>query len=75
MNEEALEKTITSKRHSTLAEVEMHYGIKELKWISQKVKEILIDDDQDALCLKVDIGKMALVVMLVISLVFTAKLT
>ena len=49
MNEEALEKTITTKEAFTLAEVEMpwHKGAK--SGYTQKVKEILIDDDQDAL--------------------------
>ena len=58
MNEEALEKTITSKEafyFSRSRNALWHKGAK--SGYTQKVKEILIDDDQDALCLKVDIGK------------------
>ena len=58
MNEEALEKTITTKEafyFSRSRNALWHKGAK--SGYTQKVKEILIDDDQDALCLKVDIGK------------------
>ena len=56
MNEEALEKTITTKEafyFSRSRNALWHKGAK--SGYTQKVKEILIDDDQDALCLKVDI--------------------
>ena len=58
MNKESLEKTITTR--------EAHYFSRSRKTIwhkgassgyIQKVKEILIDDDQDAVCLRVDIGE------------------
>ena len=58
MNEEALEKTITTKEafyFSRSRNALWHKGAK--SGYTQKVKEILIDDDQDALCLKVDIGE------------------
>ena len=58
MNEEALEKTIITKEafyFSRSRKALWHKGAK--SGYTQKVKEILIDDDQDALCLKVDIGK------------------
>ena len=58
MNEEALQKTITTKEafyFSRSRNALWHKGAK--SGYTQKVKEILIDDDQDALCLKVDIGK------------------
>ena len=58
MNHEALKKTIETK--------EAHYFSRSRniiwhKWASsgyvQKIDEILIDDDQDALCIKVNIGE------------------
>ena len=57
MDKEALEKTIITKEahyFSRSRNVLWHKGAK--SGYTQKVKEILIDDDQDALCLKVDIG-------------------
>ena len=58
MNDEALKKTIETKEAhywSRSKNALWHKGAK--SGYTQKVKEILIDDDQDALCLKVDIGK------------------
>ena len=58
MNSEALRKTIETK--------EVHYFSRSRKTIwhkgassgyLQKVKEILIDDDQDSICVKVNIGE------------------
>jgi len=58
MNEESLKKTIETK--------EAHYWSRsrkkiwrkgEISGFVQKVKEIRIDDDQDSICLFVDIGK------------------
>jgi phosphoribosyl-AMP cyclohydrolase len=58
MNKEALEKTIETK--------EAHYFSRSRNAIwhkgatsgyVQKIEEILIDDDQDAICLKVNIGE------------------
>ena len=57
MDKEALEKTIITKEahyFSRSRNALWHKGAK--SGYTQKVKEILIDDDQDALCLKVDIG-------------------
>ena len=58
MNDEALKKTIETKEAhywSRSKNALWHKGAK--SGYTQKVKEILIDDDQDALCLKVDIGE------------------
>ncbi len=58
MNKEALEKTIQTK------EAYYYSRSRNALWrkgatsgYTQKVREILIDDDQDAICLKVDLGE------------------
>ncbi|SVB60919.1 uncharacterized protein METZ01_LOCUS213773, partial [marine metagenome] len=56
MNKEALEKTITTKEayyFSRSRNVIWHKGA--TSGYIQKIEEILIDDDQDAICLKVNI--------------------
>ena len=58
MNKEALEKTIQTKEayyFSRSRNALWHKGA--TSGYTQKVREILIDDDQDALCLKVDLGE------------------
>ena len=58
MNKEALEKTITTKEayyFSRSRNVIWHKGV--TSGYIQKIEEILIDDDQDAICLKVNIGE------------------
>ena len=58
MNKEALEKTITTKEayyFSRSRNVIWHKGA--TSGYIQKIEEILIDDDQDAICLKVNIGE------------------
>ena len=58
MNKEALEKTIQTKEayyYSRSRNALWHKGA--TSGYTQKVREILIDDDQDALCLKVDLGE------------------
>ena len=57
MNKEALEKTIQTKEayyYSRSRNALWHKGA--TSGYTQKVREILIDDDQDAICLKVDLG-------------------
>ena len=58
MNKEALEKTIQTKEayyYSRSRNALWHKGA--TSGYTQKVREILIDDDQDAICLKVDLGE------------------
>ena len=58
MNKEALERTIQTKEayyYSRSRNALWHKGA--TSGYTQKVREILIDDDQDALCLKVDLGE------------------
>jgi len=58
MNKEALEKTIKTKEayyFSRSRNVIWHKGA--TSGYVQKIVEMLIDDDQDAICLKVNIGK------------------
>ena len=58
MNKEALERTIQTKEayyYSRSRNVLWHKGA--TSGYTQKVREILIDDDQDAICLKVDLGE------------------
>ena len=58
MKKEALEKTITTKEayyFSRSRNVIWHKGV--TSGYIQKIEEILIDDDQDAICLKVNIGE------------------
>ena len=58
MNKEALEKTIQTKEayyYSRSRNTLWHKGA--TSGYTQKVREILIDDDQDAICLKVDLGE------------------
>ena len=58
MNKEALEKTIQNKEayyFSRSRNALWHKGA--TSGYTQKVREILIDDDQDAICLKVDLGE------------------
>ena len=58
MNKEALEKTIMTKEayyFSRSRNVIWHKGV--TSGYIQKIEEILIDDDQDAICLKVNIGE------------------
>ena len=58
MNDEALKKTIESKEAyywSRSRNEVWHKG--QVSGFVQKVKEIRIDDDQDSICLSVDIGK------------------
>ena len=58
MNKEALEKTIQTKEayyYSRSRNKLWHKGA--TSGYTQKVREILIDDDQDAICLKVDLGE------------------
>ena len=58
MNKEALEKTIQTKEayyFSRSRNALWHKGA--TSGYTQKVREILIDDDQDAICLKVDLGE------------------
>ena len=58
MNKEALVKTIQTKEayyYSRSRNALWHKGA--TSGYTQKVREILIDDDQDALCLKVDLGE------------------
>tara|TARA_B100000780_G_scaffold170057_1_gene119025 strand:- start:10597 stop:11061 length:465 start_codon:yes stop_codon:yes gene_type:complete len=58
MNQEALKKTITTKEayyYSRSHQAIWHKGA--TSGYIQKVIEILVDDDQDALCMKVEIGE------------------
>ena len=58
MNKEALEKTIKTKEayyFSRSRNVIWHKGA--TSGYVQKIEEMLIDDDQDAICLKVNIGE------------------
>ena len=58
MNQEALQKTIETKEahyYSRSRKVIWHKGAS--SGYVQKIDEILIDDDQDALCIKVNIGE------------------
>ena len=58
MNQEALQKTIETKEahyYSRSRDVIWHKGAS--SGYVQKINEILIDDDQDALCIKVNIGE------------------
>ena len=58
MNKEALERTIQTKEayyYSRSRNALWHKGA--TSGYTQKVREILIDDDQDAICLKVDLGE------------------
>ena len=58
MNKEALEKTIKTKEayyFSRSRNVKWHKGA--TSGYVQKIEEMLIDDDQDAICLKVNIGE------------------
>jgi len=58
MNKEALVKTIQTKEayyYSRSRNALWHKGA--TSGYTQKVREILIDDDQDAICLKVDLGE------------------
>ena len=58
MNQEALQKTIETQEahyYSRSREVIWHKGAS--SGYVQKINEILIDDDQDALCIKVNIGE------------------
>ena len=58
MNQEALQKTIETKEahyYSRSRDVIWHKGAS--SGYIQKINEILIDDDQDALCIKVNIGE------------------
>ena len=58
MNKEALRKTIQTKEayyYSRSRNALWHKGA--TSGYTQKVREILIDDDQDAICLKVDLGE------------------
>tara|TARA_Y100000590_G_scaffold430435_1_gene544034 strand:+ start:333 stop:800 length:468 start_codon:yes stop_codon:yes gene_type:complete len=57
MNDEALKKTIETKEaHYWSRSREKIWRKGEVSGFVQKVKEIKIDDDQDAVCLYVDIG-------------------
>ena len=58
MNKEALVKTIQTKEayyYSRSRNALWHKGA--TSGYTQKVREILVDDDQDAICLKVDLGE------------------
>ena len=58
MNEESLTKSIETKEahyYSRSRKAIWHKGAK--SGYVQKIKEILIDDDQDSLCMMVDIGE------------------
>ena len=58
MNEESLTKSIETKEahyYSRSRKTIWHKGAK--SGYVQKIKEILIDDDQDSLCMMVDIGE------------------
>lgn len=58
MNQEALQKTIETQEahyYSRSRDVIWHKGAS--SGYVQKINEILIDDDQDALCIKVNIGE------------------
>lgn len=58
MNQEALQKTIETQEahyYSRSRDVIWHKGAS--SGYIQKINEILIDDDQDALCIKVNIGE------------------
>ena len=58
MNKDALEKTINTKEahyFSRSRNVIWHKGA--TSGYVQKIEEMLIDDDQDAICLKVNIGE------------------
>jgi len=57
MNEESLKKTIETKEAHYWSRSRKKMWLKgEISGFFQKVKEIRIDDDQDSVCLSVDIG-------------------